>query len=160
VKGNKIIVTDDPRGVYLAGVIGPAALPGSIMEVDPTVAVDVQGRKTWRYAQPGADGGATLVAILIEDAEQGKTALNAYVAGTFGRLYVPLPGEDMNVLLVDATGTGTSDTYPVGGYLEVKNNTGRFCASYGSPVSTPFRTMEDMPQPDVAALVWSQATGM
>jgi hypothetical protein len=95
---------------------------------------------------------------LLPDVLQGKIATDAYVTGSRCFMYVPAPGEDIN-MLVSAAGTGT-DAQAIGDLYIVDKGTGMLVATSGTVESEPFQCMETLA--DVVAtgtLVWCQATG-
>lgn len=142
--GNAIVVTS-PNGRKLEGFInGADLLPGSIMEVDPTVPIDEAMRVTYRVATPGADGGDPNGPMIVLDMNMiaGGDADRAYTDGDWGQLWCPNIGDVMNVR-VSAPGTGTGDTLAFGALLIVDNGTGNLIATTGSPVSQPFIVHEE-----------------
>jgi hypothetical protein len=138
MKGNCIVVSDKPRGRFLEGIITDTSLPGTIMEVVPGVAT--QGGKFSYRASTRAAGKDRLLAVLREDDLQGFPATQAYVANTRCFLYVPTPGEEVNVLTV-VPGTGTGLVTTIGSYYEC-DGTGKATLETGSPQSTPWLCLE------------------
>lgn len=139
-RGNTIIVSADPKGVFMEGVVSGTPKPGTIMEISSFTMVG--GRFTWRAYQPGTDGERRLIAVLLEDNLQGKTPTDAYVDGTRCFLYCPIAGEELNCLLADVAGTG--DAHTAGETLIVDTGTGKLIATTGSPESEPFRLLESL----------------
>lgn len=156
MRGSRIIVSADPQGKYLEGVVSGTPKPGIMMEIKISVAM-VGGRFTWQAFQPGTNGQRRLVAILLEDDLQGKLASDAYVDGTRCKMYVPLPGEEMNILLKDIAGTG--DDHAAGETVIADTGTGKFIATTGSPQSEPFRLLETITDPVADTLAWASYTG-
>lgn len=142
-EGNKILITGDPHGNFLSGYINGTPKPGTVMQVKAATE-PVAGRHTWEvYAPPdSADGYRTQgpLAVLLEDDEQGKTASDAYVTGTIGKLYCPLPGDDLNMLVKNISGTG--DTFAIGDLLIVDDDSGKLIATTGTVEAEPFVVME------------------
>src|SRR5438132_6780507 len=110
-RGNETIVSSNPRGVFEEGYVKATLTfqPGIVVEIDPTVAL-VNGEHTYKYATPGADGGIPkgpywIVTNLL-NALVGKTMSDTYAAGSRVSLYSPMPGEQLNLLLLDVAGTG------------------------------------------------------
>jgi hypothetical protein len=152
-KGNSIVVQDNPRGCFIEGIVSGTPIPGTVMEMVPAT-VPVNGRFTYRSSARGA-GRDRMALILMEDSAQGGTMTGAYVSGTRCQMYVPLPGEDVNVL-VDVPGTGTSlgGGPTIGEYLEY-NNDGHLTLEVGSPQSTDFISDENIPDTAVGyTLTW------
>ena len=159
MKGSTILLSGNPKGMFLEGIINGTPKPGTMMEMDPTASPFIQnGRPTYRVFQRGTTGAKGQVAILLEDNEQGKTVNDAYVSGTRGFLYVPISGEELNILLKDVAGTG--DVHAAGEYVICETGSGKFVVTTGSPGSEPFRLMEAIPAPTADTLGWAMATGM
>src|SRR5580692_3791765 len=122
MRGSIVGPLNFPIGRFLEGIIDDTSYPGTHMEVVPGSA-EVGGRLHYRHYQPGADGDPKIVIILLEDEGQGSILSKAYVAGTRCKLYAPLPGEEMNVLMAPNTGTGSLSTAAVGSRFKVQNST-------------------------------------
>ena len=143
-QGNEIVVTAEPRGQFLEGIVSGTPKPGTVMQV--AAATEPQsGRFTWEVYNADADGNQRIIAVLLPDALQGKTATDAYVTGSRCFLYCPLPGELLNMLLQDVAGTG--DTYAIGDIFIVDDGTGKLIATTGSPEAEPFVLMETISTP-------------
>lgn len=155
-KGNEIIVSANPQGKFLEGIVSGTPKPGTMMEIVAGTAA-VAGRFTWQVYQPGTDGDRRLVAILLPDSLQGKLATDAYVTGTRCFLYCPLPGEEMNILFGNAA--GTADDIAIGDLLIADTGTGKFVETTGSPESEPFIALEAIVDPTADQLLWAMATG-
>ena len=153
MKGNQIIVSAEPRGVFIEGIIGDTSKPGTIMSLQTTAFV--AGRDTWKAYNPGTgDATAGLVAVLIEDFEQGKTWDDAFVSGTRCKMYVPLPGEEVNLRKADITGTGSpTEALTIGQKLLVVDGTGKI-----SPVAVGVLTTGPNFYPFIASEAISNTT--
>jgi hypothetical protein len=115
-------------------------LPGTVMELVPGVA-PINGRFTYQ-ASPRANGKDRLPAILQEDSLQGFPVGTAYTSGTRGRIYIPVPGEELNVLVdVPGTGTGSHGGTQIGEYLEY-DSAGHLTVETGSPEGTAWMALE------------------
>jgi hypothetical protein len=134
-----IVSQGNPRGVFLEGYVHGTPKPGTIMSIRNVAPKG--GRLTWQPFTRSANGNRGLVAVLTEDHLQGKTANDAYANGDRCFLYVPLPGEEVNVL-VSAAGTGTGDAVAIGTYLIVVNTTGLLVETTGTPQAEPFVAAE------------------
>src|SRR5258708_6667376 len=102
MKGNVIgPLNCDPHGIFMEGTAGDTSKPGTQMQVQAGVA-PVNGRFTYVHYQPSADGDPRLCIVMREDQEQGFTAagLNAAAIGQRIFLYIPHPGDEMNVLVL------------------------------------------------------------
>ncbi len=148
-KGATILVAAEPRGQFRSGKISGAIKPGALMQVKAATAFSGGGggEPTWEpFAPSGGDGKPGLIAVLLEDNLQGKTITDAYVDGTQCRLYCPIPGEYMNVLVGE--GGGTSNNVEDG--VLVPNSSG---------VCVPFQALETKTLFADATLVFCQYTG-
>lgn len=133
-RGESIIITTNPQGRKLEGVVSGTPYPGTVMEIQTPY---YQGnRHLWRVYQPGTDGNQRIVAVLIEDKLQGKLVTDAYVDGTRCFLYVPQAGEELNMLFANIS--GTADDHPAGEVLMVDSGTGKLIVTTGTPESEPF----------------------
>lgn len=155
MKGSNTIVSANPQGKFLEGTIVGTPKPGTMMQIkagtEPT-----NGRHSWEpygTTSNGGDGAPRQVVVLLEDDKQGKTYDDAYVTGTRGFLYCPIPGEELNVRMdnISGTGSGTEDL-SIGERLLIVEGTGHISpvavGIVASPVSYPFYSLEtvtDMP---------------
>ncbi len=155
-RGNRIIVSSDPKGVYLEGIVSGTPKPGTIMEIKYSVTTLTGGEWTWQAFQTDADGKPGLIAVLLEDRLQGKTTTDAYVAGTRCFLYCPVAGEDMNCLVQNLS--GTADDHAFGERLMVDNSSGMLIAN-SSGTSVPFILLETITDPVADTLAWCKYTG-
>lgn len=156
-KGNTILIDLEPRGVFREGYIEGTPKPGTIMKVKPATAIDGTGRHTWIPYDEGADGERTTIWVLLENKLEGKLFTDAYATGDRARFYAPLPGEHLNVLKGDVS--GTADDFAVGDKLIVDDGTGKVIATTGSPEAEPFIAMEAIVDPVADQLVWCEFTG-
>lgn len=150
-KGTRIILSAQPKGVFDECTISGTPKPGTFMMIVAATAL-TNGRPTMK-ARDLTAGAVGSVAILLEDDLQGFVGVGAansdstsggvtvtggpapgtaYVAGTRGRVYWPLAGEEFNLILGDVAGTG--DTVAIGDLFGI-NNDGKLKAnsSYDSP---------------------------
>jgi hypothetical protein len=159
-RGNSIVVVANPRGLFREGTLktGQTVKPGTVVQVDPSVAM-VGGRFTYEIFNRAADGATPKGAIwvVIEDSLQGHTVTDAYAAGDRLFLYSPAAGEELNMLLLDVS--GTADDHSVGEQLIIDEDTGKLIATTGSPAVTPFTLMEAVTDPVADTLVWVEYTG-
>jgi hypothetical protein len=160
-KGNCIIVSSNPKGVFLEGVIDGTPKPGTVMQIKAATAAQ-GGRFTWEVFNTSADGEQRIIAVLLEDSLQGKAATAAYVDGDRCFLYCPIAGEMLNMLVADVAGTGTTaaEAKAIGDLLMVDDGTGKLIDTTGSPESEPFILLEAQAEPISAdALLWCMYTG-
>lgn len=154
--GSKIILAADPKGVFLEGIVSGTPKPGTCMQIQAATAA-VNGRFTYEVYAPGTDGEQRLVVVLLEDDLQGKLATDAYVTATRCRLYCPAPGEELNMLLADISGTG--DDHAVGDMLMIDTGTGKLIVTTGSPEMESFMCLEAATDPTADALYRCMYTG-
>ncbi len=165
-KGNKIVVSERPKGVHLEGQLPSTGTPkpGIVMEIDWSEAV-VSGRFTWEpYGTTGADGirgvgsdgDRRIIAVLLPDPNTGQASDTAYVAGARCYMYVPQAGETLNMLVEDVGGTG--DDLRVGDLMMVDDGTGKLLET-SSPQAEPFMVLEAITNPTADTLVWCMYTG-
>lgn len=158
-RGNAIVVEANPRGKRVEGYIasGLSPKPGQIMERDPTVALR-GGRATYKLYTPGTDGGKPKGAlwVLEENNLLGRTTADAYAAGDHCFLYCPLPGEEVNILLLDIV--GTTDDHPAGEIVIPQSGTGKFIVTAGTP-SVTFQLLETVTDPVADTLAWCEYGG-
>jgi hypothetical protein len=136
-KGNTIVASAHPQGVFLEGVISGTPKPGTVMEVKPATPL-TNGRETYQ-AVSRASGAIGAIFVLLEDDLQGKLPTDAYVTGTRGRLYAPIAGEELNMLVGDVSGSG--DTIAIGDLYGVTTVTGKLIKN-SSFASAPFMAIE------------------
>lgn len=160
MKGTKIIVAGEPKGEFLEGIISGTPKPGVKVTIKAGV-LPVGGRHTWEPfgATTGADGDPRLNAILTEDELQGKTSADAYVSATRCFMYVPLSGEDMNVLIEAEAGTGSANVFTIGERLKCAAGTGQFKQQASSSGYADFVCMEKVTETpaQTATLTWVKA---
>jgi hypothetical protein len=157
-RGTGIIVSAEPRGRFIEGIVSGTPKPGTVMEIKAATE-PVGGRHTWEAFNADADGNQRLIAVLLENSLLGELATTAYADGDRCTLYVPAAGEELNMLL-SAPGTGTGDSFAIGALLMVNDGDGLLIATTGSPESEPFIVMETVS--DVVAggtLTWVMYTG-
>jgi hypothetical protein len=156
-KGNTILIDLEPRGKFTEGYISGTPKPGTCMTIKAGIAMDGTGRFTWEVFNSGADSDRNIVAVLLEDKLQGKLMTDAYADGDRGRLYFPVPGEELNLLKGDVA--GTADDFAVGDKLIIDEDTGKVIATTGSPEMEPFICLEAVVDPTADQLVWCMYTG-
>lgn len=157
-KGNEIIVTAEPRGIFLEGFVSGTPKPGTCMQVVAGTE-PIGGQHTWEVFDQTEDAQASLIAVLLPDKLQGKMATDAYVTGDRCYLYCPAMGEDVNMLLKNET--GTADTHTIGERLSVDDGTGKLVTTaVGTGAgSVPFICMETLAALMADKLAWCKYTG-
>lgn len=145
---NVIILNTHGRPIaQIEGLIDGTPKPGTVMQ--PKAATEpVSGRHTWTAYNRDADGDrpAGPIALLLPDELTGKTVSDAYASGDRGFLWVPLAGDEANVLCLNLTGSGSgvSDVFAIGDLLIVDDGTGKCINtnSMGTVEDEPFVVME------------------
>lgn len=140
---NTIVAESEPKGKFYEGIISGTPLPGTAMQIQAGT-LDKSGTYTWEALNQNAGAGATtdprLCAILCEDDLQGGVVSQAYVSGRRGKIYCPLPGELVNILVADVAGTG--DTHTVGDRVVATLGTGKFATQATSANLAQFTLLE------------------
>jgi hypothetical protein len=163
MKGNKIIVSGEPRGRYYWGPVTGTPRPGTIMQIDVSEGLNDDGNFTFE-AFDRADGGRSVIFVLLERELQGiavntSTSLfPAYVAGDEVGVYVPAPGEELNVMFGNIGGTGDDVTF--GEYLMVDATTNPgMLIDPSSEEIEPFQALEAYTDPTADKLIHVIYTG-
>lgn len=136
---NSILLSIDAKGRFLEGIISGTPKPGTCVQVKAATE-PVGGRHTWEVYNRDADANRYLVAVLLEAYWLGRGPTDAYVSGEYCRLYCPVPGDELNMLIANVA--GTSDTFAIGDLLIIDDGTGKLVATTGSPEAEPFIMME------------------
>lgn len=151
--GNEIILSSNPRGVFLEGTVDGTPKPGTVMQIKAATAA-VGGRFTWEAYNQTADGNRGLIAVLNRDYFQAKAATAAYADGDRCSIYIPAPGEELNMLCEDQDAAiAISDRFIV------DDGTGLLLATTGTPESEPFIALEALADPAADQLCWTMFTG-
>lgn len=139
MKGSVILLASNPRGLFLEGIMYGTPYPGTLMTVKS--ATEPVGTKyTWEPYNTDGNGVRNLIAVLLEPFH-GASYSTIYTSGERCRMYVPIAGEEMNVL-VSAAGTGTGDSIAIGDMLIAVDGTGVLIATTGTVESEPFMSLE------------------
>jgi hypothetical protein len=158
MRGNRIVVSADPRGKFMEGYISGAVAPGTIVQVDPSVALK-GGRFTYKAYQPGTDGEQPLGPfwVLLENYLLGLAASVAYASGDRCFLYCPEPGDELNLLIANIA--GTADDHALAEKLMVDTGTGKLIATTGSPETEVAVLNEVITDPVADTLAWCTWSG-
>lgn len=159
-RGNRIVVTAEPKGQFVQGYIasGQTPKPGTVVQVQTATALK-GGRETWELYNADADGGRPKGAfiVLIEDYLQGMLPSVAYAAGSFAFGYIPKQGDELNLLIANLAGTG--DDHIAGEMLIVDDTTGLMIATTGSPETEVAQLKESITDPTADTLAHCVWTG-
>lgn len=155
MRGNNILVTSEPKGRFISVVLGAGVTPyaGQVLQIDPTQALQ-GGLPTAILATQGTNGNRTKgpLLVLLDDWNQGRPYTFQYSAGTIAKCYIPLAGDELNMLLKDVSGTG--DAHTAGEMEMIETGSGKLIATTGSPQSTPFMLMETIAAPVADTWAW------
>ena len=165
-RGNKILITSEPRGRFEEIVVAGTPKPGTCMY--PKNTANVQGHRTMEPAGTtaalgmGADGDMIPVAVLLSSldhaaAPPGKIATDAYADGDLGVVYYPVEGDELNVLFLNAA--GTADDVTLGMKMIIDDGTGQILPTAGTVESEPFVAREAFTDPTADKLLWMVFTG-
>jgi hypothetical protein len=155
MRGTMIVVSNNPRGRFIEGIIDGTPKPGVCMQIKAATE-PVNGRFTWEVFNQSGDGVRGLVAVLLEDDNQGKGYDDAYVSGTRGRMYCPVAGEELNMRILDIAGTG--DDFAIGDRLMINDGDGKLVDN-SSGESVPFVGLETVTDPTADHLMHCLYTG-
>lgn len=133
--GQTIVAVADPKGRFEEIWVSGTPSPGTFMEILPST--DKKGGRFTYRARSQASGGLGPVAVLCEDNLNGKTVTDAYQTGTLAKIYWPLFGEEINALLEESAGTGTSGEENIGDKLAIRND--GILMGYNSAVHTGYQ---------------------
>lgn len=124
--GNEIVLSPRPMGRYIEGVAKVANMVPGICLTPTTDALDAGNRRTWT-PWTLSTGNPSLIAILDFNMLFGHRATDAtqYAIGKRIRIYMPQPGDELNMLLAALIGTTGSPAIAVGDQLGPQVNTGR-----------------------------------
>ena len=131
---------------------------GTVMQLKAATE-PVNGRYTYEVYNRDADGNRPQGAlwVLLEDDIQGKTVDDAYVNATTGKLYAPLPGDELQMLVSNIAGTG--DSFAIGDLLIINDGDGELIATTGSPETESFVVKETKAALTADTLVHCEYTG-
>ncbi len=131
--GNAIILNSDFKGLIQAIKLSGATLPGTFMEIVPATA-PVSGIWTFR-AVSRANGAVGCVCILLSQWEEGGLATTSIASAQWAKIYWPLNGDELNAVVGESSGTGTSGQNLLGDTLSISDS-GTLMA--GTSTAKPF----------------------
>lgn len=154
-RGNGIIAQAEPKGTYKECVVSGTPKPGTLMQIKAATA-DVQGTWTYEVLNPSADTDPRAVCVLLCSIDHAacpphKDATTAYADGERGAVYYPLPGEDMNMLVKDVSGTG--DDHAIGDRFVGEHGSGKLLVQATSANRASFQCLEVATDPVADALL-------
>lgn len=139
-RGQKIIISSQPQGKFMDVIVNGALKPGTVVEIQ--TGFYRGNRHRVRAYQPGTDGERRLIMVLLEKENSGGNITDAYADGEWAKAYCPIPGEELNMLVKDVSGTGTFDEFADGELAIVDTGTGKLIRTTGSPESEPFVSLD------------------
>ena len=151
---NTVVVSPEPRGRFVECIVSGTPLPGTVMQLTTTAAAN--GKFTYVVANVSASGVNPIgpIAVLLEDQLQGLTTADAYVTGTQGRLYFPLPGDELLMQRADDAGVGLT----IADILMVQDATGHMLTATAVDCQ-PFIAMETYADPSAVTLTHVMFSG-
>jgi hypothetical protein len=154
-RGQRIVVNPDAKGTYKWGYLATAEYPGTVFQVDPTVALK-SGQHTLKVYQPGTDGENPLGGywVLVEDLMTARTTVTQYAAGEFAKFYSPRMGDELNLLVANLA--GTADDHPLGEKMMLDTGTGKLIVTTGTPEDEVAVLLEAITDPTADTLAWVQ----
>ncbi len=173
-KGNGIIVNAVPKGHFEECYVSGTPKPGTCMEIKIGTALR-GGRWTYEaagttaanstYSGMAADGNRIPIAVLCGPVESmasvpGALSTTAYADGDRGMVYYPIPGEELNMIIKDESGTAADQDFVPGTKLIVDDGTGKLIASASTPESEPFICLETAADVAADVLTWCKFTGV
>lgn len=159
-RGNEILINGtEPKGRMIEGIVKTANTfyPGQIVQIDASTSL-VNGRHTYEVYNRDADGNRPLgpYVVVLSNQNLGKTTSDSYAAGERFFGYCPLPGDELNLLISNVSGTATISK---GTLLIVDDGTGEMIVTTGSPESEPAVLLEDITDNAADQLGWCLWTG-
>ena len=160
-QGNEIIVSRDYRGRRFEGYLTTALTVTAGIVVNLLSTAKQAGRFFWEpFGETGAssnngvaaDGDQRLIAILLNDEGQGQLRTTTIPTGSRIFIYCPLPGEELNLIFMNISGTGAAQDIAIGDQLIVDNGTGKLLVAAGSDESEAFIALEA--ETDVTEDTW------
>lgn len=164
MRGKEILVNGEfGKGRYeaLYNGTGGDLYPGTIVQKDFSVALKGGQFTAVKYnadASGGRPKGGFCVVLNTMGAMVGRTNEDPIPSGEIFQGYFPLPGDELNLLWGDVSGTGTSDVIEAGTVGIVDDTTGEIVATTGSP-ETEVCIAKERVALDGDSLVWSEWTG-
>lgn len=136
---NAIVVSADPKGHFIEGIIEGTPKPGTMMMLKAATE-PVAGKHTYVVWNGAADGEQDEVIVLLPDTLSGQAIDTAYVSGERGFMYIPVAGDEIKCLVANIA--GTADAFAIGDKLIIDDGTGKMIATTGTPEMEPFKVLE------------------
>jgi len=129
-RGSLIIVSGQPQGKFKAGLLGDSSVPGTIMQVKVGLAASANGQFTWIACNTGLAGDSVVPSVLLGDQRDGLLSTTTPGNGTTIWMYVPIAGEEMNVLV--GVAGGTANYLTIGERLMINGSSGVLILATGT----------------------------
>lgn len=161
--GNRILVNADDayRGRRFQGILSGALYPGTCVQFKAATEPDGNGHYTFEAYNRVIDANRYPVMVLLMDRQQGFIATTQYTSGDLVEIYVPLPGDELNMLCLDVS--GTADDKAIADLFSIDDGTGKLIATIGTSgqgtEAEPFVCMETITDPTADHLVHCMFTG-
>lgn len=157
-RGSRIVVNADAKGQYDWVHLATAEYPGTILQLDPSVALSA-GKHTAVPYNRDADGDRPKgpLMVIVEDLYNGRAATAAVEAGALCKVYIPLPGDEINLLYMNVS--GTADDVELGDIMTVDDGTGKVIVTTGSPEIEVAVALEAIVDPTADQLLWCRWSG-
>jgi hypothetical protein len=154
--GNQILISSNPKGHFFEGILdssltGDQLKPGRILRKKKSVA-PIGGRFTYLDALPGTDGEAIVVVVLLDDPNGGRIATTAYTAGRQAPMYIPAPGDELNLQATE--GAGTSNSVAIGDLFMIDSDAGVLVPWIAYPKGPVFESCEVLTSVAADTLLW------
>jgi hypothetical protein len=122
--GNNVVLTPKPLGRYWDGVANQSGMyPGTGLSVVPSGGIDAGKRLTWGpWSQ--STGAQGLIAIGDFNGNEGFPYNVAYPSGKRFPIYIPVCGDELNMLLAELAGTTGDPAITLGEILILQTGTG------------------------------------
>lgn len=146
-----IVVSGDPKGHFIEVQLADGQTP------KPGTCVSLNSDGEYEAWNGAADGEQDEVIVLTEDWTLGKTVNDAYADGARAQAYIPMPGDEIQVLFGNAS--GTADDVTVGMKMIIDDGTGKVIPTTGSPEMEPFKALEAITDPTADQLLLCRFTG-
>ncbi len=164
-RGNDILCNGEfGKGRYqpLFNGSGGSLYPGTIVQIDPTVALKGNVATAIVFSRD-ADGDHSKGALFVVTHEMqkmvGKLATDSIPSGEMFQGYAPINGDEINLLVADANTGTTQEDIAVGTLMMVDTGTGLLVATTGSPETEVAYTQEACNDMSAARLVWCSWSG-
>ena len=142
---NKIVLKGN--GHFIEGVLASGQTP------KPGQCISLKSDGKYEAWNGAADGERDEVIVLCENVNLGQLPTEAYADGARFVAYIPVPGDELQVLVV------SGENIAIGDKLIIDDGTGKCLETTGSPEMEPFKALEAPGALGADALVRVRFTG-